>query len=313
MTRETLRLAVVGAGRMGRVHLRALEAAPSVEVAAVVEPDAVVREELESAGMRVHATLDELHEGGGVDAALVAAPTDRHRELVGALVTAGLPVLCEKPCCGRSPDTAETIRAAGEAGVVLQIGYWRRFVPELVELRARIAAGEYGELSLVSCWQWDERPPSPGFRERGGGILVDMGVHELDQVRWLTGQEVGRVVALPSAVTSGAPVAGDPDSVQVLAALSAGTIASISLGMRFPPGDSCWVELMGTEGYGRSLFMWGDGGEQVFLDALAAQGEAFAATVLRGAPQAGATGEDALAAIEAAERAAASLAEAVSP
>ncbi len=175
---------------------------------------------------------------------------------------------------------------------------------ELLELRGRIAAGELGELSLVTCWQWDEYPPAAAFRLRSGGILVDMAVHELDQLRWLTGQELVELVAFPSSVSSTEPVAGDPESVQLLGRMSGGTVASISLGRRFPEGDCCWVEAMGTDGHERRLFMWGEAGEKVFLDALTAQAEAFAATVLHGAPQAGATGADAVAAIAAAELAA---------
>ncbi len=308
VTGERLRLAVIGAGRMGRVHLRALAGAPSVEVVAVVEPVARLRAEVEAAGLPAYATVAELLAAGGVEAALIAASTDSHPELVEALAAAGIQLLCEKPCGSRSADTAAAVRLADEAGVTLQIGYWRRFVPELVELRARIAAGAYGELSLVSCWQWDENPGSRAFRLRSGGILVDMGVHELDQLRWLTGQELVELHAIPSTVCSDEPVPGDPESVQLLAGLSGGTVASISLGRRFAAGDCCWLELMGTEGHARSLFMWGERGEQVFLDALAAQAEAFAATVLHGEPQAGATGADAVAAITAAELAAASLA-----
>ncbi len=180
-------------------------------------------------------------------------------------------------------------------------------MPELIELRDRVAAAAFGELSLVACWQWDESPPAAAFRRRSGGILIDMGVHELDQLRWLTGQELVELRAVASTVCSDEPVAGDPESVQLLGGLSGGGVASVSLGRRFPAGDCCWLELMGTEGHARSLFMWGEPGEQVFLDALTAQAEAFAATVLHGAPQRGASGADAVAAITAAELAAASL------
>jgi myo-inositol 2-dehydrogenase/D-chiro-inositol 1-dehydrogenase len=307
VARDGLRLALIGAGRMGRTHLRALAASPSVAVTAVVEPVPAAREELAAAGLQTHATLEELLDEGAVDAALIAAPTDLHLELVRTLSAAGIAVLCEKPCGPRAAETAEAARVAAAAGVPLQVGYWRRFVPELVELRARIEAGDYGELSAVSCWQWDERPPAAGFRARSGGILIDMGVHELDQVRWLTGQELVDVVAVPSTVVSDEPVDGDPESAQLLGRLSGGTVATISLGRRFVHGDCCWLELFGTEDYVRSLFMWGSPGEQVFLDALVAQAEAFAATVLDGAPQAGATAEDAVAAIAAAEQALASL------
>ena len=305
---ERLRLAVIGAGRMGRVHLNALAGAPSIDVCAVVEPVASLRVEAGVSGIATYETLAELLDGGVVDAALIAASTDSHVELIERLAGAGVHVLCEKPCGLRSSDTRTAVRRAEEAGITLQIGYWRRFVPELVELRRRISAGDLGELSLVSCWQWDERPPAAAFRLRSGGILIDMGVHELDQLRWLTGQELVDLLAVPSAVSSTEPVEGDPESVELLGLMSGGTVATVSLGRRFPEGDCCWVELMGTKGHVRSLFMWAEVGEQVFLDALTAQAEAFAATVLHGAPQAGASGADAVAAIAAAELAAGALA-----
>jgi myo-inositol 2-dehydrogenase / D-chiro-inositol 1-dehydrogenase len=302
-----VRIAVVGAGRMGRTHLRALAAAAAVEVAAVVEPLTEVRDVLAQTGLRAYATADELLAASDVDAALIAAPTDLHVELVRLFASARLPILCEKPCGLRPDETAEAMRVAADADVVLQIGYWRRFVPELVGLRERLAAGAFGQLSLISCWQWDAQPPAPSFRARSGGILLDMGVHEFDQIRWLSGQELEEVHVLPAAAASGELVAGDPESVAVTARLSDGAVASVSLGRRFPHGDCCWVELMGTGGHARSLFMWGEDGERAFRHALVAQAEAFAAAV-RGEPQRGATGEDALRAIEAAELAAQSLA-----
>ena len=303
---EPVRIALVGAGRMGRVHLRALGEAHSVTAVAVVDPVAAVRDELAATGLRVHADVDDLLEAGGFDAVLIAAPTDLHGDLVATFAAAQVPILCEKPCGVTAAETREATNAAAEAGVVLQIGYWRRFVPELAELRGRIRAGALGELSLVQCWQWDEQPPSPAFRARSGGILVDMGVHELDQIRWLTGQEVEEISAVASSVTDGAPVPGDPDTVQAQARLSAGAIATVSLGRTFPPGDSCWVEVMGTRGHARCEFMSGPDGDRVFLDALVAQLEAFAVAV-RGGEQRGATGEDAVRAIDAAQRATAAL------
>jgi myo-inositol 2-dehydrogenase/D-chiro-inositol 1-dehydrogenase len=296
---EPVRVAVVGAGRMGRTHLRALERARGVEPAAVVEPVASLRAELEAAGLRTWPDLEALLSSGGVDAAVIAAPTDLHLELVVRLAAAGLPILCEKPCGLHPDETARAARAAADAGVVLQVGYWRRFVPALVELRKRLRSGAFGVPLLLSCWQWDAQPPPSSFRERSGGILLDMGVHEFDQLRWLTGNDVADVVAFAAGP--------DADSATVLAELDDGTAAIVSLGRVFPHGDCCWVEVMGTAGHARELFMWGDAGLRVFADALVAQAEAFADAV-RGERGRGATGEDAARAIEAADRAGRSLA-----
>jgi myo-inositol 2-dehydrogenase / D-chiro-inositol 1-dehydrogenase len=302
-----VRVAVIGAGRMGRTHLRALGDTSGIQVAAVVEPVDSVRQELAAEGLAVYPQLEELLDTGGIDAALVAAPTDLHLELVEALAAAGLPTLCEKPCGRRPDETAEAVRLATEAGIPLQIGYWRRFVPALIELRERIFAGELGEPAQIWSWQWDERPPSPEFRKRSGGILLDMGVHEFDQIRWLTGQEFVDVSAVAAGVASAAPVTGDPESVAAVAELSGGAVATVSLGRRLSVCEGCWVEIVGTEGHARTVFVWGDDGPRVIHAALVAQLEAFAATV-RGAEQQGATGEDAIRAIEVAERAAQSLA-----
>src|SRR5919201_989519 len=115
---DPVRLAIVGAGRMGATHLRALAPAPSVRVVAVVDPLPAVRNAARDAGLRTYAAN-------------------------------GFPILCEKPL-GLSPeDAAQAAAAAAEVGVLLQVGFWRRFVPELVKLRERLAAGELGPLSLV--------------------------------------------------------------------------------------------------------------------------------------------------------------------
>jgi myo-inositol 2-dehydrogenase / D-chiro-inositol 1-dehydrogenase len=303
---EPVRVAVLGAGRMGSAHLHALADARGAKTAAVVEPVDAIREELAATGLRTYTTVDELIAAGDVDAALVAAPTDLHLELVTTLAAAGLPILCEKPCGLRPEETAAAVRVAADAGVPLQIGYWRRFVPGLIELRQRIAAGGLGEPAQIWCWQWDERPPSAAFRGRSGGILLDMGVHEFDEIRWLTGQEIVDVHAVAATVVSEPAVPGDPESVAAVARLSGGAVATISLGRRLPAGEGAWVEVVGTEDHARNLFVWGEDGLQVIHGAVVAQVEAFAATV-RGEPQRGATGEDALRAIEAAERAAQSL------
>jgi predicted dehydrogenase len=135
-----------------------------------------------------------------------------------------------------------------------------------------------------------------------------MGVHEFDQTRWLLAQEIGWVAAASAGPSMTDPVSpSDPDAATILAQLSGGAAAAISLGRRFPYADSCWIEVWGTEGYERLAFMWDMAGTRVFLDAMVAQAEAFARAV-GGAPREGAGGEDAIAALTVAELVANSLA-----
>ena len=289
---STFRLALVGAGRMGRTHARALATSSSVEIVCVVEPF----DEAAALVAAPRATLDDLPE---VDGALVCVPTRFHVDVVTRITSLGLPVLCEKPC---GLTTAETTAIAALPGR-LQVAYWRRFVPELRLLRERIAAGELGEVAIVRCAQWDESPPSRAFRDpaSSGGIVVDMGVHELDQIRWLTGSEIGEVAGVAATVAL-EHVEGDPESVELALALTSGAVASVSLARRYPPGETCRVEVLGSDGAVSLDFVAPPTGDETIAAALRAQAEDFAR-----AGGEGATVADALAALEAAERARASL------
>src|SRR5271165_2858035 len=92
------KLGLIGAGRMGRTHLRALAESETVAIVAVNEPAPAARTELAQSGLAVHATLDAMLNAGGIDGVLIAAPSDNHLALVRRTAAAGLPILCEKPC-----------------------------------------------------------------------------------------------------------------------------------------------------------------------------------------------------------------------
>jgi myo-inositol 2-dehydrogenase/D-chiro-inositol 1-dehydrogenase len=300
---SVFRLGLVGAGRMGRNHMRALTGNPHVRVTAVADPSEKAREELRSDTVTVHADVDDMLETTEIDGVLVAAPSPSHVDLIDRLTAARLPILCEKPCGVASTDARRAADFASTRGVKLQIAYWRRFVPALKRLRSRIETSEMGELYLVACYQWDEQPPPPTFRTNSGGIFIDMGVHEFDQIRWLTGQEITSIQAHSSTTTSVPPVKGDVESAQALCALSGGGTAIVSLGRRFPKGDICRVEVFGTRDAEDCRFLWPPTGDDTFLQALSDQADSFRAWT-RGRQSEGASAEDAVAALEAAERAA---------
>ena len=296
------RLALVGAGRMGLAHARALEREAPVKLASVVEPSDEAASRLP--GPQRFRTVEELVRGGAVDGALVAVPTRLHVDVVSTLLGAEIPVLCEKPCGRTSAEARELQRAGG----VLCVAYWRRFVPALVTLRERIARSELGVVSHAFCSQWDERPPSAAFRDpaSSGGIVVDMGVHEFDLLRWLTGQEIEQVCGFASSVCFDPPVAGDPESVSLAARLADGATALVTLGRRHAPGEVHRVEVIGTEGAVRSEFVSPPQGDEQIAAALRRQANAFAAAA-RGGEWPGASPADAVAALAAAEAANAAL------
>jgi myo-inositol 2-dehydrogenase / D-chiro-inositol 1-dehydrogenase len=289
----SFRLALIGAGRMGATHARALASSTEVEIACVVDPS-------DSAAAHVDAPRATLEDLPDVDGVLVAVPTRLHLDVMTALAASGLPVLCEKPC-GLTVDETRQIAALG---LRLQIAYWRRFVPALRELRERVQGGALGQITFVGSDQLDELPPDPGFRDprSSGGIVVDMGVHEFDQLRWLTGQEIVEVAGRSGSVGWEAPVEGDPELVSLAVETDGGIAGSILLTRRYPPGETCRVEVIGLDGAERIDFVAPPGGDETIGAALRAQAESFA----RGGGE-GATVDDAIAALSAAQRAKAAL------
>ncbi len=303
---DRFRLGLVGAGRMGRTHLDAIKTLHGVSVEAVAEPREEARAALVHDGVRTFESLEEMLGHCELDGLLVAAPTGVHLETVRRAMAAGLPVLCEKPCGLTVAEATECAKVTEEAGGTLQVAYWRRFVPRLQELRARIARGELGDILAVDCQQWDASPPPVEFRAGSGGILVDMGVHEFDQVRWLTGQEFGPVKVAVSRVGASA---GDPDCAQIVAELDGGSTAAVSLGRWHPAGDSCKVEVFGTRATESIWFLEPVTGDAVFLEALRRQVEDFARSVSSGEGS-GATVTDAVEALKVAEMAGEAVSEA---
>jgi myo-inositol 2-dehydrogenase/D-chiro-inositol 1-dehydrogenase len=298
------RLGLVGAGRMGRTHLRALAGSERVAVTAIAEMSAAAREAAAAPGVALHARLAGMLDAGAIDGVLIAAPTDQHGAIIAEVAAHGLPILCEKPCGLTAAAARASAHAGAAAGVPLQVAYWRRFVPGLQRLRDRMAAGEFGVIHLVTCYQWDEQPPSAAFRAHSGGIAIDMGVHEFDQLRWLTGQDISSLAV----VASGRAPDGiaDVDGAQAVASLSGGATGFISLGRYYPAGDAVWAEVFGTRGSERCEVIDPAEGERAQLEALRSQAESFA-EFAAGGPCRGATAADAVAALTAAEQVTAAI------
>jgi myo-inositol 2-dehydrogenase/D-chiro-inositol 1-dehydrogenase len=113
------RLGLVGAGRMGQVHLRAISESERIRVVAVAEPSPANRDLLAGPGLAVpglavYSDADAMLKAGGLDGVLIATPSPLHLQMVELIAAAGLPILCEKPC-GITADEARKAAAGGRS------------------------------------------------------------------------------------------------------------------------------------------------------------------------------------------------------
>jgi len=293
------RLGLVGAGRMGQMHLRALSKSEKVEVVSVVEPLAATASKLKSMGLETYDSYGQMFNKIKFDGVLIAAPTDKHLEVITEIAQSKVPILSEKPC-GLNPSQAiKAGKIADENGVRLQVAYWRRFVLELRALEKKIKSGEAGQVHFINATQWDEIPPRKESRLASGGIFIDMAVHEIDQIRWLTKQEVkkSKTLIFPQDEDS----IGDTDSTESILEMSGGAIGLVSLGRFHPGGDLVSTEVFTNKLHERVIVLNPESGEEPQLAALRLQAESFADWVY-GGPQEGATTADAVVALEVASQ-----------
>jgi myo-inositol 2-dehydrogenase/D-chiro-inositol 1-dehydrogenase len=241
-------LVLVGCGRMGKVHLGVAESSPEVAVKGVVDP-VMAQGDPTTVRPRCAWELGELPLDE-VDVVLIASPTATHDELVMDALERGKHVLCEKPLTLNPERDRALGELAEEHGLILQVGFWRRFSQPYRVLRSLLRNGHIGEIKGLRASQWDAQPPAAEFcaPEQSGGIEIDCGVHEFDLASWLLGNDVISVTAHAAPPVPALAAVGDRDTVFGLARLSDEKVMTIDLTRTAGGRDSIRTEVVGEEG-----------------------------------------------------------------
>ncbi len=191
----TLNLALVGAGRIAKVHAGAIAANPAARLAAVADALPAAAEGLASQWGCPAKTAGEIAGDSNIHAVLICTPTDTHADLIEQFAKAGKHVFCEKPVDLDIQRAQSVVDAARAAGVRLMLGFNRRFDPNFAAVRAAIDSGEIGTVEMVTITSRDPGAPDISYAERSGGIFRDMTIHDLDMARFLLGEEPAFVSA----------------------------------------------------------------------------------------------------------------------
>ena len=273
-------IAVIGAGRIGRIHAGNANANPRIRLKYVVDPvaDAAASLALET-GATV-AALDEVLADPSVKGIVVASSTDTHLDFSLRAVVAGKAVFCEKPI---DLDLAKARAAASSFGPVnarLFLGFNRRFDPNFRQLHDRIASGEMGQLETLHIISHDPAPPPIDYVKVSGGMFKDMTIHDFDMARWLLGEDPVEVYSAATAVIDPAiGAAGDVDTAKILLRTASGRICVISNSRRSGYGYDQRIEAFCAKGLLRAgnvlsstVESWGESGaktdplQNFFLD-----------------------------------------------
>jgi myo-inositol 2-dehydrogenase / D-chiro-inositol 1-dehydrogenase len=246
---EPVRIGLLGAGRIGRIHAGSVAAHPKAQLAAVADAEAQAAQNLAASTGASVSSVDAIIADPDIDAVLICTPTDTHADLIEQAARAGKAVFCEKPVDLDAERIRACLRVVEEAGGPLMIGFNRRFDPSFGALKRRVEAGEIGRVELVTILSRDPAPPPPSYIARSGGLFRDMTIHDLDLARHFLGEEPVEVHAVASCLVDPAiGEAGDVDTAAVLLKTGGGRIAQISNSRRATYGYDQRVEGHGSLG-----------------------------------------------------------------
>ncbi|MDP3197379.1 inositol 2-dehydrogenase [Tabrizicola sp.] len=245
----TIRFGLLGAGRIGKVHAKAVSGNSGAKLVAVSDAvPAAAQAIADQYGCEVR-SIDAICAAKDIDAVVICTPTDTHADLIEQFVKAGKAVFCEKPIdlsLARVKQCLEVVRA--NRGT-LMVGFNRRFDPHFMAVRGEIDNGTIGTVEMVTITSRDPGAPPVDYIKRSGGIFRDMTIHDFDMARFLLGEEVAEVSAMAAVLVDPAiGAAGDSDSVQVMLKTATGKMAVISNSRRATYGYDQRIEVHGSAG-----------------------------------------------------------------
>ncbi|MFK7852805.1 MAG: inositol 2-dehydrogenase [Granulosicoccus sp.] len=244
-----LKVGLLGAGRIGAVHARAIASHPDCVLSSISDIYPESAEKLAAQFGAQAVTSDEIIADPSINAVLIATSTDTHSDLIEAATATGKAVLCEKPI-DLSLERARACQSAvAERETPVMLGFNRRFDPSFSALQRAVAAGEIGKRELLSITSFDPSPPPIDYIKVSGGLFRDMMIHDFDMANFIMG-------TLPEIVTSTASSivdpeigkAGDVDTAVVTLSYSDGSLAVIKNSRRAAYGYDQRIELLGSEG-----------------------------------------------------------------
>ncbi|KKC39609.1 inositol 2-dehydrogenase [Devosia epidermidihirudinis] len=245
----TVRFGLLGAGRIGKVHAKAVSSNSQAQLIAVADAVAQAASDLAKQYACEVRSIEQILASADIDAVVICTPTDTHADLIEQFVRAGKAVFCEKPIDLDVERVKACLKVVDAESGTLMVGFNRRFDPHFQAVKDVITKGEIGAVEMVTIISRDPGAPPVEYIKRSGGIFRDMTIHDFDMARYLLGEEIDTVTAQASVLVDPAiGAAGDYDSASVMLSTASGKHATISNSRRATYGYDQRIEVHGSKG-----------------------------------------------------------------
>lgn len=247
-------IGVIGLGRMGRVYgTHVASQTKDARLVAVSDsrPEAMQDFADVAGGPKTYADYHDLLADPDIQAVVVVTPTSTHHDVVIAGAQAGKAIFCEKPAALTLGETDEMIAAVDKAGVMFHVGFMRRFDQGCAAAKKQIEAGVIGDPVVIRSIGRDPFRTSLEYANPAvsGGLIVDMGIHDFDLVRWFMGDEIERVYTeVASLVYPELKDVGDVDNAMISLRFAKGGLGNIECSRTAHYGYDIQCNIIGTKG-----------------------------------------------------------------
>lgn len=253
MESNTIGVGIVGSGFIARVHAQAIKKIHGAKLVSVADIDKQRALEFgaEFEIPHVYTSHQEMLENPMVEVVIVGCPNHLHYEIVMDSLNAKRHVICEKPLCLSIPQAMEMIETSKRLNLVLGYAEELCFIPKFVRVKELLESGGIGRPYLIRQCEKHAGPYSPWFwkeEQAGGGILMDMGCHSIECIRWLLGKIKVRSVTAVMGTFLHNQITKEEDHVIVLMEFENGVIGQAEASWALKGGMDSTLEVFGTEG-----------------------------------------------------------------
>lgn len=247
---QTLGIALMGTGRMAQVYGPKIIGHPGLRLEVIYNPRRTSAEKATAQyGGRPMDDLDAALADPGVDAVVIATPTDTHVKYIERAAAAGKPIYCEKPLDQSLERVDRAMAALAAHPVPFMLGFNRRFDPDNAMLQRAVQSGEVGPLNMLMSWSREPTPPPIDYVRASGGYFVDATIHDIDLLCWIAGERPVEVFAAGSCKFDPAIGAeGDFDLTMTTLKMPSGALVHINNSRACSYGFDQRLEAFGEKG-----------------------------------------------------------------
>tara|TARA_B100001559_G_scaffold180426_1_gene151008 strand:+ start:10674 stop:11666 length:993 start_codon:yes stop_codon:yes gene_type:complete len=244
-----INLAVVGFGRIGKIHADNIISAKDATLKMIIDPILHSENQLGDIKVKLSKKLEDIFENQNIDGVVICSPSDFHIDQIKKISQKVKHIFCEKPL-GLSVNEIMDIKTmVDNKDLNLHIGFNRRFDPDFSNLKKSLSIGDIGNIHTIKIISRDPSPPPISYIKQSGGMFLDMTIHDFDMVKYLSGSEISEIYARGNCfIDPEIEKANDIDTAIINMSLKNGVLATIINSRKAPYGYDQRVEVLGSKG-----------------------------------------------------------------